>query len=149
MEENKKNKKRKNRLAKKFLKITNKLKEIGVYDDVEKIKSDEYEQKLSYTKKVVAFVLINAEIQIYCSYVLGFLGRDNIAEELSTQVVITVLGAIGFYCIKSLIENLSKYNIGYLTSRNESEDCEEYDDEESCGCDTAEDFLDEVEQYMN
>lgn len=69
----------------------------------------EKREALSFTKRFIIFIIINAEIQIYLSYILGFLGKDNIAETLSTQVVVTVLGSIGFYCIKSLVENVNKY----------------------------------------
>lgn len=67
------------------------------------------EKLLSYTKKLILFVLICSEIQIFASYILAFLGMPEIAQELSSTVVTVCLGSIGFYCIKSLIENLSKY----------------------------------------
>ena len=38
------------------------------------------------------------------------MGMINIAESLSTQVVITCLGGLGFYCLKALVENIFKYN---------------------------------------
>ena len=67
------------------------------------------EEMLSFTKKIVLFVLVVSEIEILLSYALAFLGKENIAENLSSQVVITCLGGLVFYLIKSLVENLSKY----------------------------------------
>lgn len=91
----------------------------------EKIAKEKMEA-LTFTKRFIIFVMINAEIQIYLSYILGFLGKENIAETLSTQVVITVLGAIGFYCVKALIENLHKYPGGTLFAKPiNSEDIQE------------------------
>lgn len=67
------------------------------------------EKKLTFTKIAIAFVLINSEMQIWASYVLAFLGRDAIAEALSQQIVVTIIGTMTGYFVKSLVENLSKY----------------------------------------
>lgn len=63
----------------------------------------------TFSKKMIACVLILSEIQIFLSYLLAFLGRETIAETLSIQIVITVLGVIIPYFVKSTIENISKY----------------------------------------
>ena len=68
------------------------------------------EKGLSFTKKIVLFLLINAELQIWASDVLAYFDKVAIAEALSTQVVITVLGAFITYGVKALFENLSKYS---------------------------------------
>ena len=62
----------------------------------------------TYTKAILTFVLINSELQIWASYVLAYLGREAIAESLSEQVVIVIIGGLIPYFAKSLIENLSK-----------------------------------------
>ena len=72
-------------------------------------KINESSKPSSFTKKVIGFVLINSELQIWASYVLAFLGKDAIAEALSQQIVSTIVGTIIGYFAKSLIENLSKY----------------------------------------
>lgn len=72
-------------------------------------KTNESNKPSSFTKKVIGFVLINSELQIWASYVLAFLGKDAIAEALSQQIVSTIVGTIIGYFAKSLIENLSKY----------------------------------------
>lgn len=63
---------------------------------------------LTYTKIILGFVIINSELQIWASYALAFLGRDMIAESLSQQVVVIIIGGLIPYFAKSLIENLSK-----------------------------------------
>lgn len=78
--------------------------------DEKKIKAQKkVEKQLTFTKVAIGFVLINSELQIWASYVLAFLGRDAIAEALSQQIVITIIGTMVGYFIKSLVENLSKY----------------------------------------
>ena len=66
-------------------------------------------KQLTFTKIALGFVLINSELQIWASYILAFLGKDAIAEALSQQIVITIIGTMVGYFVKSLIENLSKY----------------------------------------
>ena len=81
------------------------------------------EKQLTFTKVSISFVLINSELQIWASYVLAFLGKDAISEALSQQIVITIIGTMMGYFIKSLVENLSKYTT--LFGKNlESEDVE-------------------------
>lgn len=64
----------------------------------------------STSKKVVWFILLNGVAWIWCSYLLAYLQRTEIAEELSkvalTSIVATVLG----YYLKSLFENMSRNN---------------------------------------
>lgn len=62
----------------------------------------------TYSKIILTFVIFCSEIQIFCSYVLAYLGREAIAESLSEQVVIVIIGGLIPYFAKSLIENLSK-----------------------------------------
>lgn len=71
--------------------------------------SEKKEKQLTFTKITIAFVLINSEMQIWASYLLAFLGRDAIAEALSQQIVVTIIGTLIGYFVKSLLENLSKY----------------------------------------
>lgn len=64
----------------------------------------------STSKRVVWFILLNGVAWIWCSYLLAYLQRVEIAEELSkvalTSIVATVLG----YYLKALFENFSKHN---------------------------------------
>ena len=42
--------------------------------------------------------------------VLAYLGREQIAEQLSGKAVTEIIAVILAYAIKSLVENLSKHN---------------------------------------
>ena len=86
-----------------------KKKEKNKKEKISKKAQKKEEKKLTFTKIAIGFVLINSELQIWASYGLAFLGRDAIAEALSQQIVITIIGTLVGYFVKSLVENLSKY----------------------------------------
>ena len=54
--------------------------------------------------------LFNAGAGVWCSYLLPYLGREQIAEQLSGKAVTEIIAVILAYAIKSLVENLSKNN---------------------------------------
>ena len=64
----------------------------------------------SFTKIAVMFMLINSTVWMYLSYYLAYLGRTQIAENLSEKVVIEILGVILVYSLKAGVENISKNN---------------------------------------
>ena len=64
----------------------------------------------STSKQLIWFYSINGVAWIWCSYVLAFMGRGQIAESLSSNVCTIVIGQIGFYLITKTIENVFKYN---------------------------------------
>lgn len=61
-------------------------------------------RRVQTTKKLIWFCLINGVLWCWCSYVLAFLGREEIAESLSQTAVTEILGVIVCYCAKSLFE---------------------------------------------
>lgn len=63
-----------------------------------------------FMKIAVAWLLFNSTAWMYCSYYLAYIGRTEIAEDLSQKVVIEILGVILVYALKSATENLSKNN---------------------------------------
>ena len=63
-----------------------------------------------FSKRIVYLLMINSAIWVYLSYLLAFLGREQIAENLSEKIVIQIIGVTLIYCVKSLFENLSKHN---------------------------------------
>jgi len=65
---------------------------------------------MTFSKLLVAWLLLNGTIWIYLSYALAYLGRGQIAETLSKTVVVEVLGVVLVYSLKALFENLSKNN---------------------------------------
>ncbi len=65
----------------------------------------------SFTKIAVMVVLINACAWVWCSYILAYLGRFEIAESLSQTAVTAILGVFISYAVKSGVENLNKNGI--------------------------------------
>lgn len=68
------------------------------------------ETKTETMKKIVWICLINGFAWVWCSYLLAYLGREQIAENLSQVAVTEIVGVVLAYAIKSLLENLSKNN---------------------------------------
>lgn len=62
------------------------------------------------TKKVIWVCLINGFAWVWCSYILAYLDKMQIAESLSQVAVTEIIGVVLAYCIKSAVENLSKNN---------------------------------------
>lgn len=83
------------------------------------MKSEEHKQNLhdiismnmvSTSKQLLWVLITNAILWIWCSYILAFMGRDQIAEALSTNVCSVILGQIAAYFISKTIENVFKFN---------------------------------------
>lgn len=68
--------------------------------------------KRTYTKNLVTWIVVNATIWIYMTYILAFIDKDQIAETLSGQIVTVILGTVFAYAIKALFENIFKYKGG-------------------------------------
>ena len=58
----------------------------------------------TYTKKLVKWILAISIFDLQLSYLLAFLGRTEIAENLSMTVVTAIIGTVITYCIKSFKE---------------------------------------------
>ena len=61
-------------------------------------------------KLIVWFCLLNGFAWVWCSYLLAYLGRTAIAENLSKVAITEIIGVVLVYAVKSLLENLSKNN---------------------------------------
>ena len=59
----------------------------------------------TYTKRIVSLILIFCAICMILTYILAFMGRDQIAESLSTTIAQTILGTILGYMLKSYNES--------------------------------------------
>lgn len=71
---------------------------------------EEPKKRAETAKRVVWACLINGFAWVWCSYVLAYLDKMQIAESLSQVAVTEIIGVVLVYCIKSLVENLSKNN---------------------------------------
>ena len=67
-------------------------------------------RKHTTTKLVVWACLCNGFAWVWCSYLLAYLGRAEIAESLSKVAITEIIGVVLVYSLKSLAENLSKNN---------------------------------------
>lgn len=67
--------------------------------------------KKTTTKKVVWVCLANGCLWVWCSYLLAYLGRAEIAESLSKVAITEIIGVVLIYCLKSLFENISMNNM--------------------------------------
>lgn len=72
----------------------------------------------TYTKKLVKWILAISMIDLQLSYLLAFLGRVEIAENLSMTVVTTIIGTVITYCIKSFKETKEEEKVAYLREKN-------------------------------
>lgn len=61
-------------------------------------------------KRVIWVCLANGFLWVWCSYLLAYLDRPQIAESLSQVAVTEIIGVVLAYAIKSAVENLSKNN---------------------------------------
>lgn len=61
-------------------------------------------------KAVVWMCLLNGFAWVWCSYLLAYLGRGQIAESLSQVALKEIIAVVLAYALKSLVENLSKNN---------------------------------------
>lgn len=61
-------------------------------------------------KKVIWICLVNGFLWVWCSYILAWMDKVQIAESLSQVAVTEIIGVVLAYAIKSAVENLSKNN---------------------------------------
>ena len=58
----------------------------------------------TYSKAAVTLILAVALVDLQLSYLLAFLGKDQIAESLSSTIAETIIGVMIGYFLKSLFE---------------------------------------------
>ena len=62
----------------------------------------------TYWKRIMTVIVYNAIGWVWCSYVLAWFGRPEIADELSKTALSAILGVVVAYAVKSTSENISK-----------------------------------------
>lgn len=62
----------------------------------------------TYTKRITTFIILNAVYWVWCSYILAWFGRYEIAQSLSQTAVTAILGVVITNGAKSTTENVSK-----------------------------------------
>lgn len=75
----------------------------------------------TYTKKVVTIILAVSLIDLQLSYILAFIGKEQIAESLSSQIAGTVIGVMLGYFMKALFETFFEKREERLNRSSETE----------------------------
>lgn len=66
-------------------------------------------------KKIMAvWILIHATIWIYMSYILAFMDKADIAEDLSRNVVTTVIAVFATYSVATVIDKINEAKNGTI-----------------------------------
>lgn len=73
----------------------------------------------SFSKWIVLIVLIIGLKMMWKSYELAEAGYTQIAQDLSIQICIIIVGACLGYFFKSTVENLSKHNPNWPCRRGD------------------------------
>ena len=71
----------------------------------------------TFTKLAVAVIILNACAWVWCSYVLAYLGRYEIAESLSQTALTAILGTFISYAVKSTVENVNKNGVNLFPTK--------------------------------
>ena len=58
----------------------------------------------TFSKKAVAIILVVSLIDLQLSYILAFLGKELIAESLSSEIANVIVGVMLGYFMKALFE---------------------------------------------
>ena len=72
--------------------------------------TEQEKKKPETMKRVIWVCLLNGIAWVWCSYLLAYLDKTQIAESLSQVAVTEIIGVVLAYAIKSAVENLSKNN---------------------------------------
>jgi len=66
-------------------------------------------------KKIMAvWILVNSTVWVYLSYLLAFKDKADIAESLSSNVVVTVIAVFATYAASSVVEHISESKHGTI-----------------------------------
>ena len=75
----------------------------------------------TFTKKAVTAILVISLIDLQLSYILAFLGKDQIAESLSSTITTTIIGVMLGYFLKALFETFFEEREKRLNKNTETE----------------------------
>lgn len=72
--------------------------------------SEKKDRWFTFMKVIVFFCLLNGIAWVWCSYILAWQGKEQIAESLSQVALTEIIAVVLVYAAKSIFENLSKNN---------------------------------------
>ena len=79
----------------------------------------------TFSKKAVAIILVVSLIDLQLSYILAFLGKELIAESLSSEIANVIVGVMLGYFMKALFETFfekREERLNKSSSPNEKEE---------------------------
>lgn len=79
----------------------------------------------TFSKKAVAIILAVSLMDLQLSYVLAFLGKDQIAETLSSEIASVIIGVMLGYFMKALFETFFEKREERLNRSSNMEENEE------------------------
>ena len=91
-------------------------------------REDSYRKWLStFSKKAVAIILTVSLIDLQISYILAFLGKEQIAESLSSEIASVIIGVMVGYFMKALFETFFEKREERLNKELDDMTCKEED----------------------
>ena len=79
----------------------------------------------TFTKIAVATILFFSILDMQLSYVLAFMGKDQIAESLSSNIATTIIGVMIGYFLKALFETFFEKREERLSRQEQNNNFEE------------------------
>lgn len=79
----------------------------------------------TFTKKAVTIIMVVCLIDLQLSYILAFLGKEQIAESLSSEIATVIIGVMLGYFMKALFETFFEKREERLTRSLSTEKEEE------------------------
>ena len=79
----------------------------------------------TFTKKAVTIIMVVSLIDLQLSYILAFLGKEQIAESLSSEIATVIISVMLGYFMKALFETFFEKREERLTRSLSTEKEEE------------------------
>lgn len=79
----------------------------------------------TFSKKAVAIILVVSLIDLQLSYVLAFMGKEQIAESLSSEIASVIVGVMVGYFTKALFETFFEKREERLNGTSQTDEQEE------------------------
>lgn len=79
----------------------------------------------TFSKKAVAIILVVSLIDLQFSYVLAFMGKEQIAESLSSEIASVIVGVMIGYFMKALFETFFEKREERLNGTSQTDEQEE------------------------
>ena len=79
----------------------------------------------TFSKKAVAIILVVSLIDLQLSYVLAFIGKEQIAESLSSEIASVIVGVMVGYFMKALFETFFEKREERLNGTSQTDEQEE------------------------